>query len=135
MNDEHARSEKIQAIGQLILSRPRIIALELWDGLAFVVSLRKGRGGSVHGFRYLKTGEFKPTSPGQVGKIITAFHELRDLMATETGAEWQQALVHITRPDHEIKMFFEYDDPQRWKPKITGLDMTDYATSIKPPLN
>ncbi|WP_299410084.1 hypothetical protein [Acaryochloris sp. IP29b_bin.148] len=128
------RSDRIQQIGQMILASKKITDIKNWDGLSLVITLREGRGGSVHGFYYLKNGNFGATSTGQVGKTITEFHALRNIMYEETGERWCQALVHLTRPGPDINIKFEYDNPQRWKPSISGLDMTDYANSIKPPI-
>ena len=133
--NEQFKSEQIHEIGQMILSSENISRLEDWDALSIVVTLREGRGGNVHGFFYRENGEFGPTTPGEPKKTVTAFHTLRNIMEEETGDKWLQALVHLTRPGPQINIKFEYDDPQRWKPKISGLDMSDYANSIKPALN
>lgn len=134
-HNDQTKSERIQQIGQMILASKNIQNLESWDGLSFVITLREGRGGNVHGFYYLKDGNFGPTTPGQPRKTVTEFHALRKAMCEETGERWCQALVHLTRPGPDINIKFEYDNPQRWKPSISGLDMADYANSIKPPIS
>lgn len=135
MVNEQAKSDQIQEIGQMILTSEKIARLEDWHALSIVVTLREGRGGNVHGFFYRQNGEFGPTTPGKPKDTVTAFHTLRNIMEEETGDKWHQALVQLTRPGPEINIKFEYDDPQRWKPEISGLDMSDYANSIKPTLN
>ena len=133
-NSEHV-NQRIQQIGQMILTSKKIETLDAWDGLSFVITLREGGGGGIHGFYYLKDGSFGAKTPGQVGKIITAFHALQEAMHKESGDRWHQALVHLTRPGPKIDIKFEYDNPVRWKPTVSGLDMTDYANSIKPPIH
>lgn len=133
--DESRKSELLHEVGAIIVRDPSLEAVE-WEALAFVVQLHENsRGGRARGYRYSADGSFEPEAPGEIIDLTLALSELRDEMEAETGKRWKTVLIHLTKPGPEINMTFEYDDPDRWKLEIKkGLDVSDYANSIKPPM-
>ena len=124
------KDDLIHEIGGMIVADPKI-AGKAWDGLALVAHVSADSRG-MHGFRFWDD-DFEATNPREASAITRRLADLRGEMARETGDEWHQVLIHVWRPGPEIRMQFEYDDPGRWKPRITGLDMSEYAHSIRPP--
>lgn len=127
-------SELVHVIGNKIVSDPAYLD-QPWDGVSLVGTFSEGQR-RMTGFRFFADGAFKASLPKD--KDLGIMNGLRDLhreMSAETGAAWHQCLIQIWKPGPKIHIDFEYDDPERWKLKPVSLDVSDYANSIRPPMD
>ena len=121
----------ILEIGSLVVNDRRYD--DRWKGLALVGNFSDGQE-RMNGYQYFADGEFEAGVPKGAGDIIDKLLELRREMKKDKNEEWQQCLIHITKPDYKINIQFEYDDPNRWVLKKISMDMSEYAELIKPPM-
>lgn len=129
-----ALNDRINELGAALLSDGEVRERD-WDGLSFVYTFAGGSRGQT-GYLFRADGGFEPTLPDDPdGEILELVTGIRQAMATETGESWHQCLVQLWRPGPQMKIQFEYDDPERWRPRITGLDMSGFAGSIRPPMD
>ena len=85
------------------------------------------------GYAYKGSDWVARTPRGILRPFLGKLEALQGEMEREGTGVWKQCLIQITRPDCEIKMMFEYDDPARWSLKQVSLDLGDYANALRPP--
>ena len=130
---DSANDARVHEIGGKILADP-VYADQNWDGLAIVGTYSDGQR-RMTAFSFMADGSHRPALPDDLDSaILHGLAELRQAMAAETGTEWHQCLIHIWKPGPKIRIHFEYEDPERWRPKVKGLDISDFIEAIRPPI-
>lgn len=128
-DSEQARM--INAIGEAIVEDPNVERVE-WQALAFVATILDGQE-QMTGYRYTGDGGFEALRLRGFGDVLDQLMELREAMQAEAGAApWSQCLIQITKPDYALKLTYEYENPERWRPRKVGLDMSEFAGSLRP---
>ena len=119
--------ELIMKIGTMILNDERYE--DDWSALSLVGDLANG-GKGMHGYVYFSDGRFEGRIPAVGRPLIKLFIALRDEMDRTKGVSWHQCLVQITRPDLDIRIQFEYDDPRRWS--VTPANLSAQVEAMRP---
>ena len=122
-------NDLVMKIGAMIL-RDQEYADDRWNSIALIGDLARGRV-SMTGYQYLDGDTFAPAVPFN-DEILDKMEELRAEMKKIKGTEWHKCLIQIAKPDFDIDVEFEYDDPDRWSLKAAGLDVTAFALSLRP---
>ncbi|TXD35259.1 hypothetical protein FRC96_11305 [Lujinxingia vulgaris] len=120
----------ITEIGEMIAGDDYLQAQE-WQGLGLVVTIQDGTR-RMTGFRYLEDGSFEADTPDNGGDVMRKLRELKHAMIANGDGAFVQCLIHLTRPDYELRLQFEFDDPTRWKPKKISMDMSEFADLLRP---
>ena len=102
-----------------------------WDSLSLVVDFSEGRQ-REYGYTY--HGDLYNGFTSDSNYLIIKMYELRQYMIDNGDRAWHQSLIQIAKPDYNLSVVFEFDDPTRWSRVITSLDMSDYANSLRPEL-
>lgn len=124
------QAQLITDIGEMIIDD--YIAQNIaWEALSFVVTLYNGTR-SMTGYRYLKDESFEASTPEDAGDVIRKCRVLKEEMSNNGEGTFVQCLIHITKPDYNIRLQFEFDNPERWKPKIIGMDMSTFVNALRP---
>ncbi|ABC29145.1 conserved hypothetical protein [Hahella chejuensis KCTC 2396] len=118
----------IQEIGSLIINHNNY-AKDQWRAIALVGDFSDGME-AMHGYAYFEDGEFASRIAGF--DCLDKIQELREEMIKCGDKGWSQCLIHIVRPDLQITIRFEYENPKRWSPGKVALDMRDFAELLKP---
>jgi hypothetical protein len=129
MNKEK-QAQLISEIGEMIINDPRYIS-NPWQSIAIVITLCD-RSREMSSYRYLENGSFQAGSPNSAGAILRKFRDLKKQMETDGDGSFLKCLIHITKPDYNIRLQFEFDNPERWKPKTFGMDMSEFANLLRP---
>ena len=120
-------SEIISELGGALASDSRISS-KPWGALAFLV---ENKGRSTSGYRYVGDDEWEAQAPYDV-PVLRMFRTLHAAMKAE-GNDWKCALFTIKRSDMQLNVDFEYDDPDRWKFTVQGVEgIKAYAMSLRP---
>lgn len=101
-----------------------------WVGIAVLGNFSHGQQ-RMTGYQYLADGKFAPAVPYNLD-VLESLWVLRKEMTKDDETTWHQCLIHITKPDLDIDIQFEYDDPDRWTLKTKSLDMSAYAELLRP---
>ena len=124
------QAQLITEIGEIIVDD--YIAQNIaWEALGFVVTLYNGTR-RMTGYRYVKDENFEASTPENAGDVIRKCRVLKEEMSNNGEGTFVQCLIHITKPDYKIRLQFEFDNPERWKPKIIGMDMSEFANALRP---
>lgn len=124
-----AQADLTVALGELIVEDPGF-ATRPWVALSLVATFAEGQQ-SVTGYRYLADGDFEAQIPRNLDEVLDKLEELRNAMAGDQQP-WLQCLIQITRPDYDLKLAFEYDDPAKWAPTGVSRDMAAFADALRP---
>jgi hypothetical protein len=125
---QNGANDMILEIGSMILNDVNYADHD-WNALALVGNFSYGQR-RINGYQYFRDSSFVAEIPKC--DVTYQLKQLREAMKSESGKEWHQCLIHITKPEMKINIQFEYDDPERWSLKKVSLDMSDYAQSLKP---
>ena len=104
----------INEIGQLILRCQKVDEND-WDSLSVVFDLTDGRI-SNSGFLY-DSKSIKPMTARIDGEVMTIANKIREFQSAvekKFGYKFKQLLVQMERESGQIKIDFEFDDPNRW---------------------
>jgi len=114
-------------LGPALVTDSRISS-EPWDALAI---LAKREGKSRSGYRYFGEDGWEAQLPSDM-MVKDLFRHLHAAMKAE-GNDWKCALFTIKRSDMQLNVDFEYDDPDRWKFTVQGVEgIKAYAMSLRP---
>jgi len=120
-------SDILATMGPAIIGDSRISS-EAWDQLAI---LAEEKGTSRSGYRYFGEEGWEAQIPYDI-PVLNLFVLLHTTMKAE-GNDWKCALFTIKRSDMQLNVDFEYDDPDRWKFTVQGVEgIKAYAMSLKP---
>ena len=104
------------------------ISSEPWDSLALLASRA---GMSTSGYRFFGDDGWEAHAPYDLS-VLKLFRDLHAAMKAE-GNDWKCALFTIKRSDMQLNVDFEYDDPDRWKFTVQGVEsIKAYAMSLRP---
>ena len=112
----------------IILAAEKLETRE-WDSLSLVVDFSEGQR-SEYGYTYQGDAYNGFTSGSNY--LIRKMYELRQLMIDNGDRAWHQSLIQLSKPDYNLSVAFEFDNPTRWSRVITSLDMSEYANSLRP---
>ncbi|MFM2481392.1 hypothetical protein [Celerinatantimonas sp. YJH-8] len=104
----------ILEIGQLLLASD-CAQEDAWDFLSVVFDVSEGHIANS-GFLYAGS-ETEPFSTGIDDSAMSLDHKiqfLREQIYQQTGSKFKQLLVQMKKATGQIKIQFEFDDPQRW---------------------
>lgn len=51
-------------------------------------------------------------------------------MANNSDGEFIECLIHLTKPNGKIRLQFEFENPERWTRKFTGMIMSAFANLL-----
>jgi len=86
---------------------------------------------SRSGYRYFGEDGWEAQVPYDI-PVLRLFTALHTTMKAE-GNDWKCALFTIKRSDMQLNVDFEYDDPDRWKFTVQGVEgIKAYAMSLRP---
>ncbi len=119
----------VNEIGRLILQDKEYSA-DLWTSIALIGNISPGVM-SMTGYQYLEGDQFSPAVPFN-DTILDKMQNLKEEMKKINGTEWHQCLVTISKPDINLNIQFEYEDPNRWSLKAKSLDVSEFALSLRP---
>lgn len=124
------QAQLITEIGEMIIDD--YIAQNIaWEALSFVVTLYNGTR-RMTGYRYLANGSFEASTPENASDVIRKCRVLNEEMTNNGDGTFVQCLIHLSKPDYKIRLQFEFDNPERWKPKIIGMDMSTFVNALRP---
>lgn len=121
----------ITQIGEMIVEDPRYLA-NPWHAIGIAATVSDSGTEKMSGYRYLEDGSFEAGGPKEFGDLLDKLLELKAEMVLQGERGFQQCLIHITKPDYKLRLQFEFDDPTRWSPTATGMDMSAFATLLRP---
>jgi hypothetical protein len=118
-------------IGELIIEDERFQS-NPWIAIAIAVTLDNDGNEEMSSYRYLEDGSYEAGSPKAFGDILDKLLDLKGDMEMDGDGSFLQCLIHITKPDYQIRFQFEFDNPKRWWPGSVGMDMSGYAEALRP---
>ena len=129
MNNEK-QAQLITEIGEMIIDDYLTQNID-WEALSFVVTLHNGTR-RMTGYRYLKDESYEASTPEEAGDVIRKCRVLIEEMSNNGEGPFVQCLTHINKPDYNIRLQFEFDNPEIWKPKTFGMNMSEFANLMRP---
>ncbi|MFT7059252.1 MAG: hypothetical protein ACJASV_001759 [Pseudorhodobacter sp.] len=120
----------ISEIGEMIVEDERYLS-NPWQGIGIAVTLNEGSR-EMSSYRYLEDGSYEAGSPKAGSAFLRKMRELKLEMENDGDGSFLQCLIHITKPDYQIRFQFEFDNPKRWWPGSVGMDMSGYAEALRP---
>jgi len=117
----------LSKLGTAVVNDTRISS-KPWTSLAL---LAESQGREVSGYRFFDQHEWGAQAPYDI-PVLDLFETLHAAMKAE-GNDWKCALFTIKRSDMQLNVDFEYDDPDRWKFTVQGVEsIKAYAMSLRP---
>lgn len=112
MNEDLA-NELLQEIGHAIIHDPALKG-KRWQSLSLVFSASEDSMG-MHGYFYTARNKPNPFCP-EGDSLFDLFPALQAAMLDgEKGSPWLACLLQIMKATKDIKLDFEYEDPDRWQ--------------------
>ncbi len=107
------KTDLIHQIGGAILRRANSDG-EDWEYAGWVFQTMDGQsyGGEV--FRFDETTRIPLDIGPEQRATGKAFFRLREITADDDGKLWIKCLAAVRREDKALRMYFEFDDKQRW---------------------
>lgn len=130
MTSKEKQAQLITEIGEMIVEDYITENID-WEALGFAITLHNGTRRAT-GYRYLKDGDFEASIPEEFGDLIKKVDVLKNEMTQNGDGTFVQCLIYLTKPDYTIRLQFEFDNPERWTRKSTGMDMSAFANLLKP---
>ena len=81
------------------------------------------------GFSYADGAKPKPGTPRN-GQIMDKLRTLRTLTRRDGQAPWKAVLIQIRKSDTSVRVWFEYDDADRWK--ATPGNLAEIKEQLRP---
>lgn len=116
--DQAAADRVLHELGQMVIADGEFAGKD-WQGITLVIQVEPRK--RLFGYRYTSDGKWESAIPEGRPAILKA-RELADTMKLPGKDGWKTCLVQISRPGPEIKVDFEYDDPNRWDVTPANLD-------------
>ncbi|MEM1431542.1 MAG: hypothetical protein AAGG09_18960 [Pseudomonadota bacterium] len=117
-------------IGEMIVEDPRY-ADDAWHSISLVATIGEDVE-ELTAFRFDEAGQSSPGTPRRGGAILDKLIELREQMQQTGGGAFVQCLIQIKKPDYDLTVKFEHDDPERWSPGSVSMDMSAFADALRP---
>lgn len=117
-------------IGEMIVEDPEFQD-DAWTGIGLVASLNDESNGFM-GYSYLDNGTYEAASPVRFGDILDVLRELKEHMRENGEGAFVQCLIHITKPDYDLRVQFEHTDTERWWPRTASPLMSEFAEMLRP---
>ena len=115
------KTDLVHEVGGILLRRANAEGDE-WDYAGWVFEPTDGQsyGGEI--FRYYGRERRLISLGTDQRPAARAFLRFRALSTGEDGEPWIKCLLAIRRRDKALKMFFECEDPKRWKLTSANVD-------------
>ena len=124
--DQAAADRTLHELGQMVIADPEFAGKD-WQGITLVIQVEPRK--RMFGYRYGSDGKWEGATPEGRPTILKA-RELADAMKIEGKEGWKTCLVQISRPGPNIKVDFEYDDPNRWD--VTPANLEARVEELRP---
>lgn len=120
------RGDLVQELATLLVEDPEISSRE-WDQLAIVAQVSK-ESTDVSGFAYQRDGEAIATGPENFS-FLDKVEQLQRVMQEPGEKSWKAILIKVNALSGAFKVYFEYDNPEKWR--ITGENVKQMAESLR----